>query len=339
MSNQFFLDETDIDILINLLLRSQQSRTREALCVSIGIDPKRLSFIRDSSESDFFLLLIKYLNEIGEQEALCKLCCKELIPVFRHGKYAPILSDIAAKLNCNQKLSQNFPNSTQPTVLSSIPVSRVSVNPFNQLAKNKLVTGGAILLIVLAVYPAYEHFKQLPQLLENQVLQQQASLVKSEKEGNIGEYREGVVPVKSVENVNLRNFIVEAEFDNPYDGAIDNWTYGFAFNDTTTDNLNDPKRKGFDIWVSSKKKEWGFNSPGTSTSGNLSNLNLSDKSSNKLRLTVKDKKAKFFVNDIYIETLDISELTNKGKVFLTAGNGISGKSVQYKNLRVWSLDN
>jgi hypothetical protein len=150
MSTQFFLDETDIDTLINLLLRSQQSRTREALCFSIGIDPKRLSFIRDSSDSDFFLLLIKYLNEIGEQEALCKLCCKELSPVFRHGKYATILSEIAAKLNCNQRLSQNSTKNQQPTVLSSSPAPSVNVNPFNQLVKNKLITGRTILLIGLA---------------------------------------------------------------------------------------------------------------------------------------------------------------------------------------------
>jgi len=80
MSQESFLNESDIDTLINLLLRSQQSRTREALCYSIGIDPKRLQFIKYSSDSDFFQLLISHLNEIDEQEALCKLCCKELFP-------------------------------------------------------------------------------------------------------------------------------------------------------------------------------------------------------------------------------------------------------------------
>ncbi|MBD2773198.1 hypothetical protein [Iningainema tapete] len=149
MSTQFFLDETDIDTLINLLLRSQQSRTREALCLSIGIDPKRISFIRDSSDSDFFLLLIRYLNEIGEKEALCKLCCQELFPVFHHGKYASILTEISIKLNCNQKLSQNT-NNTQPSLISSIPTSIGNINPFIQLAQNKLVMGSAIFLIGLA---------------------------------------------------------------------------------------------------------------------------------------------------------------------------------------------
>lgn len=162
MSDQFFLDETDIDTLINLLLRSQQSRTREALCFSIGIDPKRLSFIRDSSDSDFFLLLIRYLNEIGEQEALCKLCCKELSLVFRHGKYATILSEIAAKLNCNQRLSQNSTNNQQPTVLSSSPAPSVNVNPFIQLAQNKFIRYSVIVIIGLAGFVSFIQSSKLP---------------------------------------------------------------------------------------------------------------------------------------------------------------------------------
>ncbi len=104
MSQERILNESDRDTLINLLLHSQQSRRRETLCSNIGIDPKRLSFIRDSSDSDFFLLLITRLNEIDEQEALCKLCYKELFPVFHHGTHAHILSDIAARLDCHQKL-------------------------------------------------------------------------------------------------------------------------------------------------------------------------------------------------------------------------------------------
>lgn len=155
MFPQDLLTESDIDTLINLLLRSQQSRTREALCFSIGIDPKRLSFLRDSSDSDFFLLLIRYLNEIGDQEALCKLCHKELVPIFNKGTYSLFLSELAGKLNCSQEFRQNYPNNKQPTSSSSSPAPSVSVNPFNQLAKNKLVIGSAIFLIGLAGFSLY----------------------------------------------------------------------------------------------------------------------------------------------------------------------------------------
>ncbi|MEH1978069.1 MAG: hypothetical protein V7L27_01965 [Nostoc sp.] len=359
MSQQNFLNESDIDTLTNLLLRSQQSRTREALCSSIRIDPRQLSFLRNSSDSDFFLLLIGYLNEIGDQEALCRLCCRELFPIFNKSAHRTILEDIAVKLNCNHESGHNSPKnktvgqSTSP-IHSSVPEFRV--NYPNQLDESKpeslftkignfnknLLTVGAIILIGLGGYPTYKHFKQPSQLEEDQALTQKAQPVQSEIEGSIGEHKKGGVLVKRITKVDLRNFIVEAQFDNPYDGTImDNWTYGFAFIDNTTPLLNDPKRKGFDAWVDSKNKTWGFSSDNISLNGNLSNLNVSDKSSNKLRLTVNNKKAKFFVNDMYIGTFDISELTNKGSVFLTAGGGISDKSVQYqyKNLRVWSLDN
>ncbi|MDF5731932.1 MAG: GUN4 domain-containing protein [Rhizonema sp. PD38] len=161
MSTQFFLDETDIETLINLLLRSQQSRTREALCLSIGIDPKRLSFIRESSDSDFFLLLISYLDGIRDKEALCKLCCKELLPVFHQGKYATILSEIAVKLNCNQNPSVEQPTSPTP---SPVPVFGInpSLQPDGSKSKSKRpywLTGGAIFLIGLAGLAGFQIYK------------------------------------------------------------------------------------------------------------------------------------------------------------------------------------
>jgi hypothetical protein len=159
MFNQNFLNESDIDTLINLLLRSQQSRTREALCVSIGIDPKRLSFLRDSSDSDFFLLLIRYLNEIGDQEALCKLCCKELGSIFQKGTYGLFLNELAEKLNCNLESKQSYLNNQQQTVPLSISAPSVRVNPFNQLIKNKLITGGTILLIGLTGFSLFNQNK------------------------------------------------------------------------------------------------------------------------------------------------------------------------------------
>ncbi|MDZ8263218.1 hypothetical protein [Nostoc sp. ChiQUE01b] len=122
MSIQNFLNESDVDTLINLLLRSQQSRTREALCFSIGLDPKRLSFLRDSSDYDFFLLLIKYLNETDNQEALCKLCCQQLFPIFSKGTHRLFLSNFCEKLNCNHDLSNLYSNSskTQNSTLTEV---------------------------------------------------------------------------------------------------------------------------------------------------------------------------------------------------------------------------
>jgi hypothetical protein len=328
MSTQFLLDEDDIKELTKLMLvMIETQESRKQICRELGINPQEVSFIIGTSDDTFCTELIDCLNQYGYQEYLCKLCCDKLFPILNKSVYShrrSTLEKIVEKLNCNcHQEKQSHPIPTVPNPDESKPESW-----FTKIGKvnKKLLAGGAILLIVLAGYPTYEYLKQ-------------PLLVQSATEGNIGKYREGVIPTKQ-KGINRRNFIVEAQFDNPYDGAMDNWTYGFSFRENTSENLNDSKRKGLDIWVSSNKKEWHFDLFGISSlDGNLSNLNLSDKSSNKLRLIVNNKKAKFFVNDMYIETFDVSELTNKGDVFLIAKDGISGKSVQYENLRIWSLDN
>lgn len=159
MQEQNVLNESDIDTLINLLLRSQQSRTREALCFSIGIDPKNLSFLRDSSDSDFFLLLIRYLNGIGNQEAICKLCCKELSPIFNKGAYRLFLNELAGKLNCNNEFrecSSNIPNQPDTSKTQSLPQKK-------SLLKY-LLTGGVLILTVLT--GSYFYKPSSPQTLQ-----------------------------------------------------------------------------------------------------------------------------------------------------------------------------
>jgi hypothetical protein len=158
MSTQFFLDETDIEALTKLMLRSQQLRTREALCIKIEIDPRRLWFIKDSSDSDFVIQLINHLNEISNKKALCKLCCEELFPIFCNSEnHTRFLRDIAAKLHCTQKFSNNYSNSSNTQNLTSTEVLRNG--SFNQLVKNKLITGGTILLIGLAGFSLFNQNK------------------------------------------------------------------------------------------------------------------------------------------------------------------------------------
>jgi hypothetical protein len=345
MSTKFLLDEDDIKELTKLMLvMIETQESRKQLCRELGINPHTVSFISGTSDDTFCTELIDSLNRYGYQEYLCKLCCDKLFPILNKSVYShriSILKKIVEKLNCNcNHDQQNHQTSTVSNPDESKPESW-----FTKIGKvnKKLLTGGAIILIALAGYPAYEYLKQAPQLKEYWQLIQQATLL-SDSEGNIGEHTRGGTLVKNITNVRLHNFIAECQFDNPYDGTLaDNWVYGFSFRENTSNNLNDSNRKGFDIVISSTK-EWKFNSKDISHddySGKLSNLNLSDKGSNKLSLTVKDKKATFFVNDMYIQTFDVSDINHEGNVFLIAQGGISGKPIpyQYKKLKVWSLDN
>lgn len=127
-----YLELRDIENLVNLLLRSQQSKAREALCIRIGVEPYRLSFIRDSSDSDFVIQLIEYLDRIGNKESLCKLCCEELLPIFGKSEiYAPILREIAVKLDCAQEFIHNSNNTEKKTTrIEKIikPKSKLHIN-------------------------------------------------------------------------------------------------------------------------------------------------------------------------------------------------------------------
>ncbi len=77
------LNQDDLETLVNLLLISSKVKAREALCRKIGISYYRqLGFINDPSEESFATNLINYLNDVGNTQAICRIC-KELEPIFK----------------------------------------------------------------------------------------------------------------------------------------------------------------------------------------------------------------------------------------------------------------
>ncbi|OKH41823.1 hypothetical protein NIES2101_33695 [Calothrix sp. HK-06] len=90
-----------IEILTELLIRSGRAEysARKALCLKIGIEPNKLGFLRQSTDTDFALELINYLDSIDDKQALCKIC-KELEVVFKRGRYSADLENLKLKLNC-----------------------------------------------------------------------------------------------------------------------------------------------------------------------------------------------------------------------------------------------
>jgi hypothetical protein len=205
MSTQFFLDEKDIEILAKLMLRSQQLRTREALCLRIGIDHRRLWFIKDYSDSDFIIQLITHLNEIDNKEAICKLCYQELWPIFCNSEiYAPILIEIATKINCNQEFRQNYPNPSaieQPTSPTPSPVPEIEINPslqpdtpksqswFTKIShvNKKLLRNGVIIIMggVVAVYSLSKWFSNCAPISSSDVAIASKALSKIDSPGYI----------------------------------------------------------------------------------------------------------------------------------------------------------
>lgn len=95
------LNDSDREILTELLTRSGRAEysSRKALCIKIGIEPNKLGFLRQSTDTDFALELINYLHSIDDKQAICKIC-KELEVVFKRGKYSADLENLKSKLNC-----------------------------------------------------------------------------------------------------------------------------------------------------------------------------------------------------------------------------------------------
>jgi len=151
------------------------------------------------------------------------------------------------------------------------------------------------------------------------------------------------VPVVST-NLNLRNFVAEAQYFNPADPAIHPWDYGIQFREigrvvyiaivqgnaawqvvlTTGRNLPDGR---------AEVKEIG--------SGTLTNLDVSPNGSNQLRFVVQDKVGYFFVNGNYVATLDLSENNADGNILISSGNRLvnefPGMSTRFKNFVISSL--
>jgi len=133
--------------------------------------------------------------------------------------------------------------------------------------------------------------------------------------------------------IKVKNFILEVEVSNPY--ANFPWTLDIVFRQTyNADNA-------FYLYISSDST-WALDSDRNGTwrtvsRGKISNLNVSANRSNLIRLIVKDSIAKLYINGVFVSTLDVSSNTFYGDIALAIGQGIPGKSTEYKNFTVWGL--
>jgi hypothetical protein len=139
-------------------------------------------------------------------------------------------------------------------------------------------------------------------------------------------------------NIQLRNFIAEVRFHNPYDRSERGWDYGLLFRNT---GGNEQYR----LYVNSDET-WGFRLRNNDeekilATTILEHLKTGATDTNLLRLVVKDNEAFFFLNDNYVSTLDVSDRTIPGLVLVVGGLGqahqITGKVTRYEDFTIWRL--
>jgi len=154
--------------------------------------------------------------------------------------------------------------------------------------------------------------------------------------GSIGESRRT--------DVSPRNFLAEAQFFNPTDASTHLWDFGFFFRHTGGNNQ-------YRLVVSSDKQWRLVNAVGTTaagkadtktvTQGTVTNLDVSKDGTNLIGLVVNDRVAYFFLNSMYIATLDVSERNTAGPIYVGSGfteeAKFPGCSTPYKNFIVRAL--
>ncbi len=154
------------------------------------------------------------------------------------------------------------------------------------------------------------------------------------------EHAEGDSIIAQDAGVNLRDFVVEALFTNPYASTEGNWDYGFILR-------HEDKNTQFRFVINSDRTWVLFNNNNDPdgvviAQGELSELNLGANESNKIKLIFQGNRGWFYLNDVMISDLDLSARMNPGGIYIVTGvfadSTIPGKSTGYTDFTVWSLN-
>jgi hypothetical protein len=140
-------------------------------------------------------------------------------------------------------------------------------------------------------------------------------------------------------DVNLKNFIIEATFYNPYDTSTGTWDYGFILR-----HVEENVQYRF---VTQSDQTWTLmNNSGDPDGkvigeGELPGLNINANGSNVIKLIFKDAQGLFYLNGEFIAELDLSERSNSGDIYIVtgvySGDEITGETTKYSNFTIWSL--
>jgi WD40 repeat protein len=155
--------------------------------------------------------------------------------------------------------------------------------------------------------------------------------------GSLSHEEDGSVEANRAD-VDLRDFVTEAVFYNPYPTAKGNWDMGFLFHDAG-------KNDEFRLVVGSEG-DWSLNDrrgdeDNFIDKGRISNLDVSAGGSNRLTLLAEGEQGFFFVNDIFVAELDLSSRSNSGDISAAIGiasdHEVDGEATAYEDFTIWSL--
>jgi len=170
-------------------------------------------------------------------------------------------------------------------------------------------------------------------------LEQAALTVFGPESGSLEHAEDSFVSTHRANDVYAKDFIVEVTFYNPYAISTGSWDYGVLLRST---GGNDQFRL-----VIESNQQWSFfNRDDDDTdwisAGELSNLNIDAGGSNWVKVICVGDIGYFYINNVYITTLDLSLRDLSGDVLIATGlmngNEIDGEETKYSDFKVRSLD-
>ncbi|MCC7128860.1 MAG: serine/threonine protein kinase, partial [Anaerolineae bacterium] len=153
------------------------------------------------------------------------------------------------------------------------------------------------------------------------------------------EHDAGTAVIAQDADVNLRDFIVEARFFNPYAASEGQFDYGFIVRHET-------KNVQFRFVIQSGKTWLLLNNTGepdgeTIAQGKLPTLKVGAGDTNLVKLVFQGNRGWFFLNNELISEMDLSARMNSGVIYIASGifqdAKIAGKTTRFTEFRIWAL--
>jgi hypothetical protein len=152
------------------------------------------------------------------------------------------------------------------------------------------------------------------------------------------EEEDGLIEGDSAE-VDLRDFVVEARFYNPYATSVGSWDYGFILR-------HEDKNTQYRFIVQSDRTWTVLNNTGDSdgvviSEGGLASMDIQESGSNRILLIFKDSRGFFYLNNEFIAEIDLSARMNSGDIYIVtgvySGDEVTGEATDYQDFTIWSL--
>lgn len=170
-------------------------------------------------------------------------------------------------------------------------------------------------------------------------LEKQATLVYGPSSGSISHDPANNLIEDFDAQVDLRNFILQARFTNPYGLEVADWDYGFILR-------HEAKNAQYRFVVLSDRTWTLLNNSGDAdgvvvAQGEVPDLDTSAGGTNLLRLVFQNERGLFFLNDRLVSEFDGSPRTNAGGIFIVTGvyqgDEAVGYATAFSDFTIWSI--